>query len=261
MQNDLIKFDQDAGTFTLRENPWDTRALGLQTFELLEFNDKIGDGALARHLSETLNTSPIDLCMARIESGRKQIIRDLQVYASFLFVETSQMMEIRSLSKNLVIKERLTKKMPVRFAVATDMGAIIDIACTVFEHGRFSEDISIPLERTQERQRNWIVDMFNNQTPILVTTNKSNEVTAFMAYDEDEMHNINLLLGGAAKGDGISGVCLWHGMMKYFYENGVTSVRAMVSASNINVIALYEALGFQVVETLFGLHWHRSLLK
>ncbi len=233
MESDLIKYSEDVGTFTLRENPWDTRALGLKTYELVEFDGKAENGALASQLSSILEKSAVDLCMARIDSGRKQVVRDLQVNASFLFVETSQIMEIRSLANNLVIKERLTKKMPVRLAVAADMEAIIAIACTVFEHGRFSEDVSIPAKKTQERQRNWIVDMFNNQTPILVTTNKSNEVTAFMAYDEDKENTINLLLGGAAEGDGISGVCLWHGMMKYFNDHGVSSVRAMVSASNV----------------------------
>lgn len=251
-----LAYKNDYGSITLRDNHWDSRAFNQAVFEITNWNiEENKDELFFEHFAHYLETSEIDLCLARIQLDKKNLIQLLQEKCCFLYTETSLGISLQNVGRELIHDPKLSGRSKLREMREEDLADIETIAMSVFKYGRFAEDLKINTHENQLRQKNWVHDLARGPNTILVNES-SNGITSFMAYKKHSDDHAELILGGSAEGLGFTGVFFWHDLMKHLANTGVKRIDTVVSAANLSVVRLYESLGFKLTNSWAGLHWH-----
>jgi hypothetical protein len=99
------------------------------------------------------------------------------------------------------------------------------------------------------RNSNWIDDL-SKKSKILVGE-KDNVIFGFMAFKNDEPYS-SLELGGVNFVYSYLAYSFWYRVFEYLKNKNIKSVRAMISAHNLNVINLYSYFGFKFTNSYIG---------
>jgi hypothetical protein len=246
----LVSLDPEHA-LRFRFTPWDARALGMGTSELLEVRYKD-----PQRLPELLQAYDRENAAAGIRLGYTRIHADDRLLkeelarAGFRYVETSMMVSCDGLKKHAFEKvfRRTVPLAPLTGAEA--IAQVREIARDGFDYSRFHEDARIPLERARQRYYHWVDDLVA-QGKHLVGYSTEGRVQAFMAYEVTE-GRVTLILGGSRPGNGFVSPYFWASLMAQLRDAGHTSAQARVSAANVGVLRLYIGLFFNVKSVDLG---------
>jgi hypothetical protein len=244
------------GRIVLRDTPWDARALGRPTLDITDLalaceNGAGADDDLFAALDAACEERGTALVTARIDAARRQAIARLQA-AGFRYVETVLRLRYPNLAR---FDAAGTRPLALRAPVAEDHPALLEQAAATFHFGRFAEDPAIPPEVNRRRQVDWMEGLLAGRATVLVT-GPSPRPAAFMAFTTAE-GAADLVLGGMQPDQAVLALPFWTAILLHLIQAGVRRVDTVVSAANVGVANLYARLGFQIRETLVGLHLHR----
>ena len=233
-----------------RLTPWDKRAFGLETSEILniKFTDKL-EGLFELIDKENIKNN-IALSFFRHDSNDQQLKR-IATSKKFFITEFSLYAYNYDLSN--IKKSRLNLDfMLLKKDNIKEVNEVKEIASTSFCHGRFHEDPIVGLELAQKRYNFWIDDLIDSTNVYYFKI--KNKVAGFFCYKvSDEW--LDLPLAGLSEdAKGIGGF-FWANMFNYLYlESGIKKIKMLISGSNIPVINLYSSFGFSFRDPLFGYH-------
>lgn len=245
---------------TLRQTPWDARALGRPTRDIAELSlavehdgDAALDVALLQRLTDLCDQEKTGLVTVRIDADRRSAIGWLQG-AGFRYVETAYSLSCRNVAR-YEPPARVTRSITLRDACPDDHPALIAQAAESFHYGRFAEDPWIPAELNRRRQIDWIEGLLSGRARVLVA-DLDGGPAAFMAFRVTD-GVANLILAGTRPRARILAYPLWIAVMALLKEEGVGRAETMISAANLGVVNLYATLGFRFERAFVGLHLHR----
>jgi len=246
----------DGGQIVLRETPWDARALGRPTLDItaiaLACEDGTGgDDDLFAALEALCNTQEAALVTLRLPAERRCAVARLQA-AGFRYVETVQRLRYPNLAR---FEATATPTLTLREAAVADHPALVTQAAETFHFGRFAEDPAIPPAVNPRRQADWMEGLLAGRAQVLVT-GPPPRPAAFMAFTTAD-GTADLVLGGTRPDQAVLALPFWTAILLHLKQAGIRRVDTVISAANVGIANLYARLGFQVQETLVGLHLHR----
>lgn len=239
----------------LRETPWDARALGRSTLDLVDCALAAETGGAAAdddELFSRLDGFGAGLVTARIAADRRVAAARFQA-AGFRQVETVYRLAFANLAR-FTPKSRL-RPLPLRPARPADRPALIAQAADSFHYGRFAEDPAIAAEINKSRQIDWMEGLLAGRARVLVA-DFDGEPAAFMALTT-EGETAELVLAGTRPAAAALALPLWTAVLTLLREEGIRRVSTTISAANLGVVNLYASLGFRFEQALVGLHLHR----
>lgn len=244
----------------LRETPWDARALGRPTRDLVDLalaceagQDRVLDDRLFAALDELLKTDGVGLVTARVPADRRAAIGRLQE-AGFRYVETAYRLGLRSLAR-YEPPARVTRRVVLREAAPADRPALVAQAADSFRYGRFAEDPWIDPDVNRRRQIDWMEGLLDGRARVLVA-DVEGAPGAFMAL-RTQGPEADLILAGTRPKLAVLAYPLWISVIEQLRTEGVERAHTMISAANLGVVNLYGTLGFRFEQALVGLHLHR----
>lgn len=244
----------------LRDTPWDARALGRPTRDLIELalaceagHDRGLDDRLFDALDELLGSDGVGLVTARVPADRRAAIGRLQE-AGFRYVETAYRLGLRSLAR-YEPPARVTRRVALREAVPADRAALVAQAADSFRYGRFAEDPWIAPEVNRRRQIDWMEGLLDGRARVLVA-DVEGAPGAFMAF-RTQGSEADLILAGTRPKLALLAYPLWIAVLEQLRAEGIERAHTMISAANLGVVNLYGTLGFRFEQALVGLHLHR----
>ena len=250
--NDTIIID-DENILEFRETPWDTRAFGFLTSEVLSI--KYSNCTLLNELlstyASTVKDQGVRFSYCRINAEDLELKKALQL-AEYYYAETSILLTKRNVHKEdfgKIFNNHLTLTAPQS---EEDYQQIKVIAQNAFHYSRFHEDHNIPHDRAKLRYFNWIDDLRLQNKEFVVLKSK-NTVHAFLVFSMEEKY-VNLIVGGSAEGKGFLSPFFWSSFLTEFQRRDIKRVDGIISAANIPIFNLYIKLGFKIDKVLLGFH-------
>ncbi len=219
MEADLLK--------VLRETPWNSRAVGVPTFEITEVDDEVLRGVMPR-LNPGHYTVRID------PQASKQALHEL----GFYYCDTALTYFCRP--EMLVDFSRpdvsLEKEAPRKELVA--------IADASFAHGHFHRDFNIDRVRADERFNRWVEDIHASGDYYALIHDGG--VAGFFAYSGDAI--ILQVNAERVRGKGL-GKAFWTLCCRERFAEGHKLLTSPFSACNVPITNLHIAMGFRLQQT------------
>ncbi len=242
--------DAQGASLGVRRTPWDERALGMTTAELVTLTDT--DTATAVRLLARLDAwcdeQGVRYVIARVDAGQAPWRLAFE-HAGWAMVECSLTLSRSGLGGLPAIPRAM--RPTLRPALPPDLPQLRRIAYDDFAHGRLLEDPSIDRAAARQRTANWIEDLV--QEGLAYTAEIGNTVIGFHAERIDaDARSAELILTGTAAERAMFALPLWTVALESLAARGITHCRTLVSAANTGVINLYARLGFQFHQALFG---------
>lgn len=242
----------------LRDTPWDARALGRPTLDIvsLALATEQGTGTdddLFQAFDNVCGEYRAGLVTARVSAERRVAMARLQS-AGFRYVETVLRLRYANLAR--FAAPSAGRAIALREARREDAPALIEQAAGTFHYGRFAEDPAIDPEVNRRRQIDWMEGLLAGKANVLVA-DIGDRPGAFMAYRIED-GAADLILGGTRAEQAVLAYPFWSAVLERLKQDGARRVETVISAANLGVMNLYARLGFQAHETLVGLHFHRS---
>jgi hypothetical protein len=240
----------DGGALRFRATPWDARALGVPTIELLAI-DLVRDdaaGPLLAGLEAACLARGVGLATVRIDAARRALTQALQ-RAGFAYVETSHPLALAPLAGREI--ERVFRRtVAIERATAADRDELAALARDAFDYSRFHEDARIHPARARARYHGWIGDSFARGDELWVHR-RGGAIAALMtlAIDGDR---VQLFLGGTRPGDALMAPMFWTAVVAMLRDRGMDAIATRVSAANLAALRLHLALGFVASATELG---------
>lgn len=240
----------------IRPTPWDSKALGVDTFEVLLPNLNESDFDDAKNtLNEITKVDHHAIFYTRIDANFN--INKRALHSIGFFNCETQLHVVKSNIKNFnTPKELGQRRLPIQHASKNDYLEIVQRSAEVFRYSRFHEDPFVDLNRADFRMQCWTEDMKNNNIPLLVFRNKVGELDSFIFYKYIESNHVELILGGSMPKKGMMTPIFWASFMEYFKNLGVDRIETKISASNIVIFNIYLFFNFQVKTVYFDFHKH-----
>ncbi len=233
-----------------RRTPWDERAFGVATVEVLELASS--EVAPARSaLLELERLAPLQrlgVATTRFPAGDR-VLKEAYGASDWRYIETSLVLGLQGLAGRDVSRT-------FRRTVALeepDEGAwseIRAIARDTFHFSRFDEDVRFERARCQGRFANWI-DELRHQGKRFLVHRADGRIAAFMAFSVSS-GVVDLVLGGSRSDLGWISPFFWASLVGRLREEGHRAIEARVSAANVGVARIYLALGFTILRTDVG---------
>ena len=236
--------------------PWDTAILDRSVAEISRF--EVFEPERARvyyaRFEEWCNLQNIDLCSCRI--GHDQLVESVFLQEhGFRFIELNYHPEFRDLQKRHLSDESVE----IRKAKEEDKETLAQMAATIFEHGRFHQDVSLGAAIGNERYKTWLINSFVHPAQIVYKCLIDGKIAGFFVVEYSDNNQCNWVLIGLApgvQGRGI-GTRVWNAMMCFHQAEGMESIATSISSHNIAILNLYVKLGFRFPKPLVTFHWHR----
>lgn len=158
-------------------------------------------------------------------------------------------------------RPKLLRSLEVREARGEDHAAIIGIAGSSFDFGRYHRDPRFPRKLADRRFAVWVEKHL--QAPGTGTrffvAGPGGAPWAFMFCDVNKSAAA-WNLGGVSRtsSNGLLGPMFFAGVLDALEAEGVKSIHSKISAANTAVLNIYSALGFQTASPQFVYHWHRN---
>lgn len=250
--NEQIAIDAE-NVLEFRATPWDARAFGFSTSEILSIrysNRTQLDELLQSHLLRAQDQG-VKFSYCRINADDHPLKMALQL-ADYYYAETSIL-----LTKADVHKENFGKIFKNNLHISKpqsedDYAQIKFIAQNAFRYSRFHEDPNIPPEKAKLRYFNWIDDLQLQKKEFLIYKTE-NTVHAFMTFSVDK-ESVTLFVGGSDEGKGFLTPFFWSSFFTELQRRGVKRVGGIISAANMPMFNLYIKLAFRVDKVLLGFH-------
>lgn len=242
--------DFDGGSASLRLTPWDRKALGLQTAEIVRLD--AGDAATAARLlagaEGWAREHGVQYLFGRVEVDNR-LVRAAITNAGFAFVECSITLSRSGFGSIPPVPGRM--RPTLRPSTNGDIPGLQQIARNDFSHGRFLEDPDIDPGLAANRTANWVGDLV--EEGLVFTAESNGRIVGFHAERVDDgRKHADLILTGVAASYAVLGMPLWAVALGSLAERGIESCSTLVSAANTSVLNLYAKLGFRYNTTLFG---------
>ena len=208
-------------TESIIPTPWDTKVLGVDTFEILEASEENLQAALKKAGHYTVKVDPL--------SSKEILYRYEFYYCDTLIIPYCR--------KNKLVfypnaNVSLTKDVPFE-----ELTAIIPDA---FMQGRFHRDFQIPNKRADERYTQWLKQLYDEGN---LFTLKFNQSTAgFFAYSQNK-----ILLHALAenfRGKGLAKY-FWSAACRAIFDAGHEEIQSSISPASSPALNLYVSLGFR----------------
>jgi hypothetical protein len=158
-------------------------------------------------------------------------------------------------------RPKLLRTMEVREAREEDHAAIIKIAGSSFDFGRYHRDPRFPRKLADRRFAVWVEKHL--RVPDVGTrffvSGPEGAPWAFMFCDINNSA-VAWNLGGVsrASSNGLLGPMFFAGVLEALEAQGVKSIHSKISAANTSVLNIYSALGFHTASPQFVYHWHSN---
>ncbi|WP_372016029.1 hypothetical protein [Pseudoxanthomonas sp. 10H] len=237
----------------VRLTPWDERAFGFRTAEILKIEGTDHLDPLIAMVDEWMTGEGVRYSFGRIGADAATQRQSLQE-AGYQFIETSLMVGRPRTEQWPRVPGSL--QLHSSLAQSSHLDDLARIGVEDFAHGRFLEDPTLDSDLAHLRTANWISDLARNRQLHGISLNDT--LVGFCADSIDaETHTANLILYGVSSRYPMLALPLWINALQRLNQQGAKRYQAMLSAANVPVINLYLKLGFQVVSTHFGFRkWH-----
>lgn len=240
----------------IRPTPWDTKALGVDTYEIvLQDLKKSNVHNVENTLDEITSINHPSIFYTRIDAN-SSLSKLILSNTGFFNCET-QLHIVRSNIKNFTTPKELGQRRPViQHASEQDYSEVTRRSSEVFRYSRFHEDPYVPTNRADLRMEIWTEDMKDQLMPLIVSRNKIGELDSFIFYKNITDRNIELILGGSMPGKGMMTPLFWAAFLEHFKNLGIERIETKISASNIVIFNIYLFFNFQIKTVYFDFHKH-----
>ncbi len=240
----------DGGWLRWRPTPWDARALGIPTIELLDLDLDRDDaaGPLLAALEATCVAHGIGVATVRVDAGRRRLTQALQD-AGFAYVETSHPLTLAPLAGRPV-EQVFRRTVPIERATRADHVELAALARDAFDYSRFHEDARVHPARARDRYHGWIGDSFEHGDELWVHRRAAG-IAALMTLKVTG-DRAQLFLGGTRAGDSLVAPMFWTAVLAMLRDRGLASIATRVSAATLAALRLHLALGFVATATELG---------
>ncbi|MGY0505564.1 GNAT family N-acetyltransferase [Luteimonas sp. e5] len=237
----------------VRLTPWDERALGMRTAEILAL--AATSDQTTTHIRELLGRAEdwarqqqAGYLFGRFDANHAET-KQAVLGCGFTIVECSLALSKAGFAGLPPVPSGMRPTM--RPAVPEDIPVLAEIARVDFDHGRFLEDPAIPRELAAERSANWISDLVCQGLAQVAMSR--GQCIGFHAEQVDwEERHADLILTGTASAYAMLSLPLWTVALQSLHQRGVTRCSTLISAANTGVLNLYSRLGFHFDATLMG---------
>ncbi len=240
----------EGGRADVRLTPWDERAIGIRTAEVLRLEVETQDAGIAvlEKAEQWSKAEDAHYLFGRFNAESVATKSAVQACHHDI-IECSLVLTRNGFDGLPTVPARMRPEL--REVTDGDMVEIEKIAHDDFRHGRFHEDPAIDPALAAKRNVNWIRDLARQG---LARVGKSGKhVIGFHAerIDPSERH-AELILTGTAARYAVLAMPLWIVALESLRDRGANSCSTLVSAANTGVVNLYAKLGFRYQSTLFG---------
>lgn len=243
-------FHSSGGSVDVRLTPWDQRALGMRTAEIVRLDASSNEAATAllAQAEQWCTEQGVRYLFGRFDAACAPA-KSAVLAAGHAIVECSLTLARNGFDGLPVVPARMRPQL--REVADADLGELRRIARDDFHHGRFLEDPAIDPGLAAARTGNWVDDLV--QQGLMRTAESGGRVIGFHAerIAPDGRH-ADLILTGATARYAVLALPLWTVALESLRDRGVTSCSTLVSAANTGIVNLYAKLGFRYESTLFG---------
>ena len=203
------------------ETPWDSRALGIDTYEIKSLSEEVLKEVVSQTGHFTARLDPL---------ASKKLLHDYGFYycdtlvepyctqERFIFYENSEVHIIRSAALEDLIK----------------------ISRHAFLYGRFHRDFNIDPELAELRYVLWLKDLYS--TGHVLGLMYQDQLAGFFGYSDNKI--ILHALGEPYRVRGLAKY-FWSLSCKELFSLGHRELVSSISVSNVAVLNLYASLGFR----------------
>ena len=237
----------------VRETPWDTRAFGFSTAEILDVryrDPQILDALVGAYL-KAAREACVRFSYCRIDASDFPLRRALQAHG-FYYAETAMLIanaNVRAEAFGRAFRNDMSLSTPETDA---DFDEIRGLARDAFRYSRFHEDPNIPRQSAERRYFNWIDDLRLQEKEFLVYK-AGGAIHAFVVFLV-EGATATVILAGSQADKGFLSPFFWSSFLTGFQRRGIRRVEGIVSAANLGVLNLAVKLGFHVEWVRLGFH-------
>lgn len=250
MNTGTTSFNLPDGSAKVRLTPWDERALGMRTAEIirLEATTTKAAAALLAQAEQWCATQGVRYLFGRFDAACEPA-KAAVLAAEHVIVECSLTLTRNGFDDLPTVPTRMRPLL--REVADADVEELKRIARDDFHHGRFLEDPAIERSLATARTANWVGDLV--QQGLMRTADSGGRIIGFHAerIAPDGRH-ADLILTGATARYAVLALPLWTAALESLRDRGVTSCSTLVSAANTGIVNLYAKLNFRYESTLFG---------
>jgi len=240
--------------------PWDSSCFGfgVGTARLHAPEDVADPGLLGAALDAWMDRHAVRLLDCRFPAEQGASVLAAQ-RAGFRWVMVSLRTRLRAIRPG----KKEVSRISLREVQQDDRAGLERIAQTAFRDGRYFADPAFPNEPASKRFVQWIaraMDSLSSGDPAtrIWVIGPVGRPTGFMHVEVDGA-GADLRLGAVAEEHvGFGGYFLYAGTLERLQAEGVRTVTAEISATNVPALSLYAALSFEFVGADVVLHRRRG---
>jgi ribosomal protein S18 acetylase RimI-like enzyme len=237
--------------------PWDSELFELAVVELQTLDHS--PTLLATHLPgllERLRSEQVGLAYVRLPVGEVDPLRVFTEHGFYLVeVGLELALELKQLRRPW--GDRPTG-MRVRVAEVKDLAVLREIACTGLSATRYHIDPAIPRDKANLRIENWVERGLKDGDPTwFYESESSGEPIGFFQYRRwpDQVAYMSLAsVREKYQGMGLGMIMVENALAACREEGQLTAV-AKTSLNNQDAVYMCLALGFQIRQSSYTLHW------
>lgn len=205
---------------TVRETPWDKKVFGMDTFEILTFDESARDFVLTTAGHFTAKVNPLADQRTLVECG-------------FYYCDTL----IEPFAREEMVKFYHDQRAGI---CDVDISQVSPMCLEAFEHGRFHRDPNLGQSVADKRYLQWLTQMYDSGEVFGLTW--EGRLAAFFACSENRipLHAVDAQF----RGKGLAKY-LWSAAIQKLFDHGYDELSSSVSAANLAVLNLYSSLGFR----------------
>lgn len=212
---------------SIQDTPWDSRALGVKTFEIFYTSEE--------NLRKILNGIKQKGCEAHY-TIRINPLAPKKTLHEFGFYYCDTLIEPYCNSDRLLTFYREG----VEFCASPKLDDIRNIVYDTFRYDRFHRDFNIDQELADLRYDFWVRELW--QTKKVLGFMFYDSMAGFWAYSDNKI--LLHALSKEHRGKGLSKY-FWSVACKKMLDEGCKELTSSISASNVAVLNLYSSLGFR----------------
>lgn len=201
--------------------PWDTKAFGMDTFEVRVVNDETLRECLEIKGHYTVKADPLSY-------------KELLMKYGFYYCDT--------LLEPYCAQERFCHYDNELISVSREynFNELLSMCRGAFRHDRFHRDPFISKEMADTRYQNWLSDLHRAKT--LFALRYANAVAGFWGYSGAKA--VLHALSPAYQERGLAKF-FWSAAFQVLFAEGNKEVTSSISAGNVSILNVYSSLGFR----------------
>lgn len=211
-----------AGSTTgINSTPWDKRALGIDTFEIVQVDEEIFRRIQQIPGHYTIKVDPL---------ASKQLLHQ------YGFYYCDSLLEPYCRQQHFVFHQRDD----ITISRQADVEAMLRICDGAFAHGRFHRDFHIDKRLADVRYNNWLRDLC--QAGNCFGLFERQKLAGFFAFNSKKI--VLHALSDEYRGKGLAKY-FWSVACRELFAAGHDELTSSVSATNAAIVNLYASLGFR----------------